>query len=693
MNSKKPHSFHNFETITRYAGLALVTFFLAGPVSVVLARVLARTIPLAAFIESATSYSPSRIRSENIRIVTEVGDYFYFALFLISVGIVIGTFLFVGLNASDSTLPIKHLLSRLSSTRYLYPIFLLLLFLHFATLHKWKDALDQRHLDGFGTGPSIVAIGISIIMFKYRNNLISQLQISLKPKLQKLLFLICALIFIPQIPAFGRAIGHTREYGIAFNSYAAPAAGLLPFQSYAPSYTTLSGYILRPVITIAGNANVIRVSILYHMFLSALLIFVLIWLSKRLLRCNLVFAALTAAVLISPRTGVQAAGFLPSIANGPRYLIPLLVLILATYFLEKRKPSVSLTVLLGLLLALTMINNTEIGIPLVLSILITLGFKVFADGSFARNFLMVSLVAIATFTGLLYLLSDGQLKQGGQYWLLWVISRGSGGYINAVPLWGLHQFALSIHSATLLFGVLIVTLKKGEELAPDLKVNSLMGVATGLFGLFTFPYFLGGSGFIFLPTPLWLPLVLTTIALIGLLKAIWLTSESKLETSHTNSRYFSPLHLGISSLLFCSLMFVPDPQNVVGVHFRRDAVAWTTKTFMAEPVVQSVINVAAETSDTSRIAYYGEYGNLISLLTGIKSVYGVDDPGMAYSSRKSLTVTCRPISLTAPDLVYASKRFIPVEFLDSRALNGPCPGLLRDTTFESDFLIRYVNTP
>jgi len=656
---------------------------------------LVRILPLPAFVGAVTSYSPARIRSENIRIVTEGGDYLFFILLLILVGITILTFLFVLSSFGDKVPPIKQLLSRSTSAKYLYPVSLILVFFHFASLHKWRtETFGQRFLDGFGIGPVIVAIGVSMVLSRNENGLFTKLQLPLKPSLQKLLFLISALILVPQIPAFGRVIGTNREFGIVFNEYAAQTAGLRPFQNFVPTYTYLAGYVIRPVIALAGDANVIRVTVLYHMVLSTLLIFVLLWLSKRMLRCNLAFAALSAAVLISPRSHTDLAqGFLPSTSAAPRFLLPLIILTIASYFFEKQKPSASLLSLLGLSLALGVINNAEIGIPLTLSVLITLGLKVIADGNFVWNFLAVTIVAVAIFTGLLYLLSNGQLMQGGQDWLLWVVSRGQGGYINAVPVWGLHQFAFAIHSTILLFGVLILILKRGEELESDLKATSLMGAATGLFGITTFPYFLGQNGPNFISGTLWLPLVLSTMALVGLLKAIWLSTEfQQPKTSRADSKYFGPLPWLISSLFLCSLIFVPDPQNVVGIHFRQDAVTWSTETFVSEPVVQAILKVVAETSDASRIAYYGEYGNLVSLLAGIESVYGTHDPMIAYSSSKSVAATCRPVKLANPHLVYASKRFIPAEFLDSRALDGPCPGLVRDTTFESEFLIRYVYT-
>ena len=693
MKSKRLQPSRSLETITECVGFAFVIFLIAGPMSILLARVMSRTLPLSELLEAVTSYSPARIRSENIRIVTEGADYLFFILLLILVGITILTFLFVLSSFGNKELPTKQILSRLISTKFLYPISLILVFFHFASLHEWRtETFGHRFLDGFGMGPTILAIGVSIVLSKYKSGLFTKLQFPLKLGLQKLSFLICALILVPQIPAFGRAIGTNREFGVIFNEYAAPAAGLQPFQNFASTYTSLAGYIIRPAIVLAGANNVIRVTTLYHMVLSTLLIFVLLWLSKRIMRCNLAFAALFAAVLISVRSHTDLAqGFLPSTSNAPRFLLPLLVLTIASYFFEKQKPSASLLFLLGLSLALAMINNTEIGIPLTLSLLITLGLKVVADGNFVWNFLAVTLVTVAIFAGLLYLLSSGHLIQGGQDWLLWVVSRGSGGYINAVPVWGLHQFAFAIHSATLLFGVLIVILKRGEELESDLKAPSLMGAATGLFGITTFPYFLGQNGPSFIAGLLWVPLVLSTMALVGLLRAIWLSTEfQQPKLSRHDSRYFGPLPWLISSLFLCSLIFIPDPQNVVGIHFKKDAVVWSTETFVSEPVVQSIMKVVAQNSDTSKIAYYGEYGNLISILTGIESVYGTHDPMIAYSSRKSVTATCRPILLSNPHFVYASKRFIPVEFLDSHALNGPCPGLLRDTTFESEFLIRYV---
>jgi len=89
---------------------------------------LVRILPLPAFVGAVTSYSPARIRSENIRIVTEGGDYLFFILLLILVGITILTFLFVLSSFGDKVPPIKQLLSRSTSAKYLYPVSLILVF-------------------------------------------------------------------------------------------------------------------------------------------------------------------------------------------------------------------------------------------------------------------------------------------------------------------------------------------------------------------------------------------------------------------------------------------------------------------------------------------------------------------------------------------------------------------------------------
>ena len=125
---EKSKSFRDLKTITGYAGLALVFFLLTGPIIVVLARMLVRILPLPAFVGAVTSYSPARIRSENIRIVTEGGDYLFFILLLILVGITILTFLFVLSSFGDKVPPIKQLLSRSTSAKYLYPVSLILVF-------------------------------------------------------------------------------------------------------------------------------------------------------------------------------------------------------------------------------------------------------------------------------------------------------------------------------------------------------------------------------------------------------------------------------------------------------------------------------------------------------------------------------------------------------------------------------------
>jgi hypothetical protein len=146
------------------------------------------------------------------------------------------------------------------------------------------------------------------------------------------------------------------------------------------------------------------------------------------------------------------------------------------------------------------------------------------------------------------------------------------------------------------------------------------------------------------------------------------------------------------ALSVCSFLFIPDPQHSIGIHFRDDLPTWSPAVFGADPVVQELRAALSQEEDQLNVAYYGEYGNLISVIYGIESVYGTHDPMIAHSSRKTLNANCKPLIVRHPKVVLASKRYLPEIYLESEEINGPCPGLIKDMEYSSELLVRYVYT-
>ena len=339
-------------------------------------------------------------------------------------------------------------------------------------------------------------------------------------------------------------------------------------------------------------------------------------------------------------------------------------------FFSKPSPTVRQGLLLGVLWGVTMTNNAEIGIPLSIAVLTALCAKFILDKKFFANLLTPTLASFTTFVLLLYLVGGQNVHHAFQKWSVFVTGRTVGGYIGAVPVFGVHQFALALHGTTLLFALLLIVAKRCIRDRETLGSQALMCVLLGAFGILTFPYYLGQNGPSFIGGFSWLPLVLTAIAFVRLMREIYnveTTTELKRVNRLTVS-FTSPISFGLLALSVCSFLFIPDPQDSIGIHFREDLPTWSPDVFGAE------------------------YGNLISVIYGIKSVYGTHDPMIAHSSRKTLNANCKPLIVRHPKVVFASKRYLPLIYLESKEINGPCPGLIRDMEYSSELLVRYVYT-
>jgi hypothetical protein len=340
---------------------------------------------------------------------------------------------------------------------------------------------------------------------------------------------------------------------------------------------------------------------------------------------------------------------------------------------------------------LASVNNAEIGLPLTISILGALVLKVVLDRNFFRNFLFPVLVLTATFVLLMYVLGGNDILWAIHKWSLFLVGRSQGGFVGAVPVFGLHQYALALHGSTLLISVLAISTIGRLKKRTNLESRSLMGFCLGSFGLLTHPYFLGQNGPNFIGGFLWLPLVLSVSVLVGLIREV---SSYELFNKPIGSKiklnFTNPINLGLVVLFVCCALFVPNPQDMVGIHFDDEYEALESVDFDEDPMIVDLRTAVGNEPDKSNVAYYGEYGNLISAMYGIRSVYGTHDPMIAYSSRRTIDATCEPLKFFQPDIIFASKRFLPTEFLESKNTSGPCPGLVKDVGFLSKQIIRYT---
>lgn len=685
---------HDLQRVLERANFSFLLLLVVGPLAVLLSRFSAKMLPIEKLFAKFTSYSPEKISAESVRILTEGADLGFYVAVLFCLLMCFVTFYLITKN-EDKLLKMPAVKENKTFVQILTPLTFVIIGLNFATLHPWRiESFGQRFLDGFGIGAVSISVGFALTI-NYADQKFFFERFVPSRKLRWLLALFGSLILVPQLLVFGRVIGANREYLIVYNEYASSSAGLRSLDDFATTYTSLSGILIKPFISLVNPDHALFVLMIFHIAITAALVIALVLLAWQNLGMDWSIAMFSLAVLISPRQqNALAQGFLPSVSAPSRYLLPIILLILIGVFFSRPDPTVWHSLSLGALWGITLTNNAEIGIPLTIAILSGLCAKVVLDKKLFINLLIPTLTSFIAFLSLLYLLGGHNVDHAFQKWSLFVTGRAQGGHIGAVPVFGVHHFAFALHGATILIAFLLIISKSCIEDRGKLGSKVLMCVLLGVFGILTFPYYLGQNGPSFIGGFIWLPLVLTAIALAGLMRAIYMIEAStkferigRLKVSFTN-----PMSLGLMVLFVCSLLFTPNPQDSIGIHFRNEYPTWSTADFGADPFVEELRMAVSKEEDNLTVAYYGEYGNLISVVYGIESVYGTHDPMIAYSSKKTSNTTCEPLIVRSPDVVYASKRFLPIEFLESKETRGPCQGLIKDLEYSSEFLIRYVYT-
>ena len=684
------------EKIIKNANAAFVVVLLIAPLSVLFSRLLVRNIPITHFVELVTSWEVNRIQFEKRRILLETADYVYFLIVCTSIMLI-----YVTSNRPPSIrsrlykASISALLSRFGSRIHIaVPILILL---HFGSRHKWRlETIGDRFLDGFGLGPTLLAILMSIFVLGARNSLSSIIRRFDSTIARWTILLVTTLILLPQTLSFGRQIGWNREHLVALNEYASATFNLRPLRDFSSTYTSLFPWVIGPVLEVTPTEHSVKVLLAFHSIVTVALLVVVAWLAKQLLGSRWSLTLLVTAVLVSPRRSNDLAqGFLPSISAPGRFLLPITSLLILSYVLKFRPLRIPHAIGIGMLLGITLSNNADIGIPLVVSSFFVIGLRAVIDRREIRAFLVAVFVATAGFAAILHSLSGGQLLAAFRTWSVFVRGRAVGGFVEAVPVWGVHQFALAIFGTSIVLGGLVLreTLPESHEVE---RFQAEMCLTLGLFGFLTFPYYLGQNGPHFVGGLLWLPLGLAIFAIVGTLLSLGAkqtTSPQSEINAVDNSAFFGPVLFGIVTVMICSAIFMPDPQETLGLHFRDEYPTWDKGVFESTPQFRELSDILDDTSDTSIVAYYGEYGNLFALLLKINSVYGVHDPMIAYSSRRTVDATCYPLTVHQPQIVYASREFLPVQYKEPTSQTGPCPGLLRDLTFQSDYFIRYRYQP
>lgn len=658
-----------------------------GSGCVLAGRVLVRFVPWEVIIPMLTRFSEDRVIAEKPRIHTELGDTVGFLMWIAMTAVSL-RFVDRVVDLSQQASSSKTSLARLANGTNLL---IFVVYINFSTVHPWRvDAFGDNLFIGFGSGVALLGVAVammlgttSVIRSAGRWKLLAKSRYTTTSA-----WLIVAMFVLPQVLLQHDRPDLIRHDLIYLNEMAASVVGLTPLQSFFPTYSNLLGYPLNiaTLLSTYDNPPLIWLSI-YWGFLGILCWILAIELVHEQFGGKRVWAA-TATVLglsITASAANPAPAF-PSSAANLRVVLSLISMMLFVKVFKSRPIAYWKFVLLGLLLGITAINNVEFGLTAVIALLCTALVLAYFGVMSRMEFGTIVGATGITFLGLLLVLGDG-LTHTIERYLVWATSRSSGGFIEAVPILGVHNVALACHALSVFVGW--HTLQTTTELTGR-RARGALGLASGLWGILTWPYFLGG------PTPsfggiLWLPLLMSTTSLIGQLSALnhGRVEPSSSETSCLTASTTTGLSKVLAIFAVCAATALPNVQISIGKWLAGEFQVDRTSSIRNDQVVLEVERRIEERGGTDNIGYYGEFANLIEILLGIESVYGVQDPMIAYSSRETVDSMCEALEKRRPPTVLVSARYLPEVFKDSSNMNGPCPGMTRLVSGDESLLITY----
>lgn len=441
-----------------------------------------------------------------------------------------------------------------------------------------------------------------------------------------------------QVPA---TVGDPMHFGYTSDEVSAVAAGHIPLSDYVPQYSVLLPYLFAiPLTLFPANAPMVA--------LCGLLILQVVTLG--------VAAAIPA--VIGGRRYVGAAMaivvgpvFLP-IANGTtpatyfqgmplRDFLPVVTLLVTLLLLRRRREvkwsSPWRWLGLGVLIAVTALNNPDFGLAAATAVVVTVLVSNRTVRAASRS--LVLLLLGATVPPVLYSLF-GQLSGRPIDWSTWLVFQevfGAAGLLNvAMPAFGLHVGLVALFAATSATGFVLV-LRAPRGAASFAYQQGIVLALVGGWSLLCLPYLAGRSlpatfvgGYAF-------NAALVSAALLPLVVRGWRSVRAGLGRPSAAAGLALPL-LAIGGMLAC-LPSLPSPsahfeklQNARGPAGRYAPLAAQQRRLAdAVPVDRGpdlTVVLAA-----GHVVQALQYANLVELTSGLQSVAVASSPEYAEAAR------------------------------------------------------------
>jgi hypothetical protein len=505
--------------------------------------------------------------------------------------------------------------------------------------------MSKEHPMGFG----LQVLFITIVLLPFVKYLLGKEKIQLSIKV---------LISIPAFFAIycvGLAFYQTRttllesghsEYVI--NEIWGPASGYNTYQEFIPQYSFLTGWLIKPILVSLGAVNGTNFLVLFITFLAFVTLGLMIWSShKAWPEIPIPLLLLAVVPFCTPTPGWNKTSFIgaaSTLLSGPglRIFGAMVVGFLTIYVAKKALKTATtkwLMITPGLISAIVIWNNLDFGLAASVASFLTISSCGFISPIKSNKHLWFWHISGQTAGHLLvltYLATQGGTPDWNLFgWFARQFGGGFGSVLISMPGPVNLDFPLMMGTAATGLFFLIKFHLRGDDSVKNQRnsTSAITALYFGSFCSFALPYYVNRSYHAGQMSILYIPLAVGLIAVIGLVSRNLVTRKNRKLTEYLPSL--------LLSFMVASIYLVPNP----GTELLRISGGNPNGTFPRPPLVDAINQIpkaeAFAREKKASVAFYGEGGNYVHVLTGIKSANIFNSPLDMFQSNASLQLACK----------------------------------------------------
>lgn len=504
-------------------------------------------------------------------------------------------------------------------------------------------AMAKEHPMGFGWGVLIITLIILPLLHVLLNRDKLNLWMKIIAWIPALFALFCDVLAFWQTRTTLIESGHS-EY--VLNEIWSPAAGYNSYQTFVPQYTFLLGWLVKPILVSLGAVSGTNFLVLLLTGFGFICIGLMVWLSRRAWpELSLPLLLLAVLSFCTPTPGWNRISFIgpaSTLLSGPALrvfggmIVGAITIYVATEF-SNGKPQKWQLLMPGVASAFVVWNNLDFGLAATVASLLVFA----AAGAVSLNH---KLAFVWHFAGqiighiviFVYLISQGAFPNWSLFgWFARQFGGGFGSILIEMPGPVNLDFPLMMGTAATGFYFLLRFTNKSEDVTKNSRNNfsSLTAFYFGSFCTFALPYYVNRSYHAGQMSILYIPLSVALIAVVGLIKR-----NMQVEFKNRIVGYFPTL---ILAFMMATVLLIPNPN----LEMKRIQGGNPNGTFPRPPLVAAIKMIpTAEKYAASKnltIGFYGEGGNYVHALTGIKSANIFNSPLDMFQSNASVNLACK----------------------------------------------------